>query len=352
MSTSGTTLRPRSLGEILDRTAQLYRGNFLLFAGISIMPMAAVFLVFVPVGVLIGIFGATRGTFPSTVWSVSLVLIVLLAAIPVLILATVYTQAGLSLAAVRTHMGQKLKIRAVLKDVQPNFWRYVWLLILQGIVVAFIPCAAAGIAIGVLVYLGTLAGNGTAAGVGLGFIGIVVFIATVVVVVWRAMCYSLGMAICVAEGLPAWESLKRSLELTKGSRGRIFVMFLLVWALSIVISMIGYIPSVLVIAIVTAIGHGAQYGTIAVAAAQIINFLVNFSMQTLITPVYIMALVLFYYDQRVRTEGYDIQWMMEQAGWPGSGATAGALGGPDVPLAGVPAVSSEPAAGPDSLKEP
>ena len=30
-----TNLRPMALGEILDRTAQLYRENFLLFAGIS-----------------------------------------------------------------------------------------------------------------------------------------------------------------------------------------------------------------------------------------------------------------------------------------------------------------------------
>ena len=29
-----TTLRPLTLGEILDRTAQLYRANFLVFAGI------------------------------------------------------------------------------------------------------------------------------------------------------------------------------------------------------------------------------------------------------------------------------------------------------------------------------
>ena len=30
-----TNLRPLTLGEILDRTAQLYRENFLLFAGIA-----------------------------------------------------------------------------------------------------------------------------------------------------------------------------------------------------------------------------------------------------------------------------------------------------------------------------
>ncbi len=30
-----SNLRPLTLGEILDRTAQLYRTNFLLFAGIA-----------------------------------------------------------------------------------------------------------------------------------------------------------------------------------------------------------------------------------------------------------------------------------------------------------------------------
>ena len=35
------TLRPSTLGEILDRTALLYRRNFLLFAGVAALPIAA-----------------------------------------------------------------------------------------------------------------------------------------------------------------------------------------------------------------------------------------------------------------------------------------------------------------------
>jgi len=31
-------------------------------------------------------------------------------------------------------------------------------------------------------------------------------------------------------------------------------------------------------------------------------------------PVSWIALVLFYYDQRIRKEGFDIEWMMQQAG--------------------------------------
>jgi hypothetical protein len=36
--------------------------------------------------------------------------------------------------------------------------------------------------------------------------------------------------------------------------------------------------------------------------------------QALIKPIYGIALMLFYYDQRIRLEGYDIEWMMQQAG--------------------------------------
>ena len=47
-----TNLRPLSLGEILDRTAQLYRSNFLVFAGIfSIYAGVALVLNLIQIGV-------------------------------------------------------------------------------------------------------------------------------------------------------------------------------------------------------------------------------------------------------------------------------------------------------------
>jgi hypothetical protein len=39
-----------------------------------------------------------------------------------------------------------------------------------------------------------------------------------------------------------------------------------------------------------------------------------FAVQTFTRPVYGIALILFYYDQRIRQEGYDIERMMESAG--------------------------------------
>ena len=32
-----------------------------------------------------------------------------------------------------------------------------------------------------------------------------------------------------------------------------------------------------------------------------------------VLPIYSIALTLFYYDQRIRKEGYDVEWLMEQA---------------------------------------
>jgi hypothetical protein len=39
-----------------------------------------------------------------------------------------------------------------------------------------------------------------------------------------------------------------------------------------------------------------------------------FAVQALTRPVYGIALMLFYYDQRIRQEGFDIEWMMLKAG--------------------------------------
>jgi hypothetical protein len=46
----------------------------------------------------------------------------------------------------------------------------------------------------------------------------------------------------------------------------------------------------------------------------ILYAVVSIGAQIVLQPVSWIALVLFYYDQRIRKEGFDIEWMMEQAG--------------------------------------
>ncbi len=84
-------------------------------------------------------------------------------------------------------------------------------------------------------------------------------------------------------------------------------------ALTIVISIIGDVLMLIGIAILSAFG-GSKFGPVATVVGVILGLVARLTLQILIQPVSVIALVLFYYDQRVRTEGYDIELMMEQAG--------------------------------------
>jgi hypothetical protein len=48
--------------------------------------------------------------------------------------------------------------------------------------------------------------------------------------------------------------------------------------------------------------------------AQVAQQIIGFFTNSFIGPMYATGLTLFYYDQRVRKEGYDIEWMMQAAG--------------------------------------
>jgi hypothetical protein len=49
---------------------------------------------------------------------------------------------------------------------------------------------------------------------------------------------------------------------------------------------------------------------------QVVNLFISFLERSFVMPIYAIALLLFYNDQRTRQEGYDIELLMVQAGWP------------------------------------
>jgi hypothetical protein len=311
------TLRPSTLGEILDRTVQLYRRNFWLFAGTAALPFAAIFavaLVAVPFGVFAipGVAGSASSV--TSMIGGAAVLIAVLIALPVYLALYVYAVAGITQAAVATHRGEKLTIRAALRSVRPRFWTYFGFLLLQGLIAALVPGVAAGSVIFGLILLGARAGMATATGIGIVFLVVIVGAAAVFVILWLAMSYAMGMAVCVAEQKPAWESLQRALDLSKGTRLRIFVMFLLIIVLSMAASTIGYILSLLTAAVASLAGNSSSFAIIAAAVSGVVYAVLNLSAQIVLQPVSWIALVLFYYDQRIRKEGFDIEWMMQRAG--------------------------------------
>jgi hypothetical protein len=339
-----TNLRPMALGEILDRTAQLYRENFLLFAGISAV-YAGVLLVLslVQIGVqeLLRVENLTR----QLTWATGIGILVLWAAI--------FIFGGLAVAANNravawVHLGERSTIRGAYSSILPRLGRYLWLMTITAFRV-WLPCAVlyAGYIGFALLYIrprGLLTQSPAPkdprallifALVTLCF-GLV-FLFAFAYAVFMGLRYSLAVPACVVEDLKATPAIRRSIELSKGARGRIFLLGLLALAVQM-----GLVLITQLFFIVATFKHHGLLPVGIRALQQIVAFFTN----TFVGPIYATGLTLFYYDQRVRNEGFDIEWMMKTAG-----LTAPTLS-PETEAPALPEASTETASAPAALPEP
>jgi len=92
-----------------------------------------------------------------------------------------------------------------------------------------------------------------------------------------------------------WDAIRRSIALTKGQAWRISGLFLPIYLLI----MVFVIPLIIVPSMLPAM------------AASVFTFLGGFVLAATLTPASLLALVLLYYDQRVRREAYDAQALSE-----------------------------------------
>ncbi len=307
-----TTLRPLTLGEILDRTAELYRTNFLLFAGISSIS-AGILLVLslIQIGAQEGAMSMHRNT---------LLIVVSIIGLVVLWLA-IFVAGGLAVAANTravgwVHLGESASIAAAYRTILPRTGRYLWLMTITYFL-AWFPCVLVygAYAAVILVYVGSKGLFSPHAPppdpqMMLVFLGstvafVFLLIGAVVYGILMSLRYSLAVPACTVENLPARAAIRRSIQLSKGSRGRIFVLALL--ALVIQLGLAGITQGFFIFVGIK--NHGVLPVWMSVTQ-QFLAFLTN----TFVGPIYATGFTLFYYDQRVRKEGYDIERMMHTAG--------------------------------------
>jgi hypothetical protein len=306
-------LRPMSLGEILDRTAQLYRSNFVLFAGIFV-PYAGCALV---IGLVL--LGLREWMIAAHVARTLLWLRVSLIGVEWLVL---FLAAGAAVAATNravswVHLGEPATIRGAFQSILPRLGRYLWLMTVVFLVV-WVPVALLYLAFfGEAAYFGVglQAQTGahhpamnphTAIVFGLATMAIfLLMIPAFVYAVLMSLRYALALPACVLEDLKTRQALRRGIDLSKGGRGRIFVLGLLVGVIKI-----GVVSLSQAFFLVAAFKHRGQVGAGLTAVSQVIGFFTN----TFLGPIYATGITLLYYDQRVRHEGYDIEWMMQSAG--------------------------------------
>lgn len=311
-----TTLRPLTLGEILDRTAELYRQNFLLFAGISSI-YAGILLVLSLIQI-----GAEQAASALHMGTGLIVVTV----VGVLVLWLVIFVAGGVASAANTravgwvHLGEPASIGNAYRTILPRTGRYLWLMTLTyfrawfpfvlfyGAYFAFLftylrpkgvlTPHATGHAAPADMQTMMIFGAATLAFVVLGLAGFVYGIL-------MSLRYSLAVPACAVEDLKARAAIRRSIQLSKGSRGRIFMLGLL--AVVIHFLLVGITQGFF---FVIGIKHQGVIPVWMQVLQQFLAFLTN----TFVQPIYATGFTLFYYDQRVRKEGYDIERMMQTAG--------------------------------------
>jgi hypothetical protein len=304
-----------SLGEILDRTAQLYRTNFMLFAGIAGV-YSGILLV-----LNLGQIGMQHLLLhlhmaKQLPWFTFGFLILI---IPLMFIFAGAAVAANNRAVAWINLGQPATIRGAYASTLPRLGRYLWLMTIVTFFI-YIPFIVLFIAYFIFLFAyarphQVFAAGGANANPQAAIVFLVVTLAFAVLslgafvyTVLMALRYSLGVPASVIEDLKARKAIRRSIELSKGSRGRIFVLLLLIFVIEI--GLVTITQLFFVFAMFAAVRHHAEVPVWMQITQQIVGFLTN----TFIGPMYATGLTLFYYDQRIRKEGFDIEWMMAAAG--------------------------------------
>ncbi|MBV8629311.1 MAG: hypothetical protein JOZ83_00190 [Silvibacterium sp.] len=296
-SPAGFDLRPLSTGEVLDRTFQLYRSRFALFAGLAVLPAA----VSVVIQALRFWYSANQsvkihaGANLVRLQVITISLTVVYWIITLLLYGI--TQAATTWAVSAVYLGEPATIKPAYRAALGHWFRYT-LIVLRQIYGAFwlpIILLAAGFIVAAAM---------RASGAGIVIAGVLYLAAFVsfIYAIWAYIRVSLAIPAAVVESLKVNASIRRSKQLLTTRKVRVFLLLVLLFALYFVI---GAIQMPLLVIAVRARGAEA-FVTHAISLA------IGFVAGTLVGPIGAIGVCLFYFDERVRREGFDIEWMMRR----------------------------------------
>jgi len=286
--TGSIVLRPLSTSELLDRTFFLYRNNFVIFASIAAIAQLPVLALRLGNSALI-----------ITEHAISRPLSVLI------ILSGSFVAMGVSHAATvvavsDVHLNRKAGIRSAYATARRSMLRAVWI---SSVVTVAIPMGIA--------FLGAGGIGAILIPMSLGRVGAVPVASGIILLTGIGLaCYwwlarALVVPVTMLEGTGLIDSMARSKVLTQDRRSRIFVICLLVVALTYAVTLLFQFPAY-------AIGglHFVRGEVRSSHWAAAIISVGEFAGGSLVGPLLTIALTLVYYDSRVRKEGFDLELMM------------------------------------------
>jgi hypothetical protein len=301
-------LRPLTLGELLDRSFFIYRRHFWLFVGIMAVPSLLMLMMSVIVQFLQpenpALAGPPSGDAadPAVLLSliIGVVLIVIVGAIVYWITYAIATGAA-TVAVAQLYNGQTITIQGAYAPLRGQAFAIAFLLFLIALRIGGVMFVAA--ALFALFAAGAAALTPLLSVAAVGFGVIVLF----VVFVWMMLRYSIAVPALVLEGATATEALGRSIELTKGDLGRVFVVVLFCAIIAYAAMFMFNGPFIVAAALAGPETTTAFWLNLTgVVFASVANALTG--------SLVIIALAVLYYDLRVRKEGLDLQLMISDLG--------------------------------------
>lgn len=319
-------LRPLSLGELLDRTFTYYREHFWTFVGIM-APAEAVAVAATLVLQALGIQAVLRqGPGPVTPSQQFAAFGAFFSALSITVLISLFVHSialgATSVAVSKIHLGSRITITEAYRSLKDSVGRIVGL---YGLYILIVIGAYIAVALAILVVAGIAAGaarllgvSGAAMGIVVALIMIPALIAIVVLATIVCMRYTLAVPALVLEKLGPGKALGRSSRLAQGRTGQIFLACLLMYLILAVVSAAIQTPFwVAGLLMGFKFGHNPTWLVAPAAVAGGAGAVVGYPFLTIV-------LTLFYYDSRVRKEGFDLQFMLSSMG-PAPVADPGAL---------------------------
>jgi hypothetical protein len=307
-----TELRPLSLGELLDRTFRLYRNNFWLFAGIMAVPSA----LSIPFTVLF--FSSQSSAMAGVPPSPKLVAgMILYGVFFFALFFAVYAVAigATTLAVSEIYLGQKITVRGAFGKVRGNFWRIIGVVVLAMLrAYGMLILVATGMAIVIGISVGVMAAVGSGPskvvfGIVLGVVMVLAYIAGIGLWILWSLRYAVSIPALLLERVGVFAALRRSVLLTRGRRWQMLVTIFLCSIIAYVGVVVFQGPFFVTMMFSIRTGHVPEWVAYASAMSGAIGGAIT-------GPVLLIALVLCYYDTRIRKEAFDLQFMMSSLDQP------------------------------------
>jgi hypothetical protein len=323
----GTQLRKMSIGDILDGSFRLYWERFGFYYMLGLLPSLVTFILNI-VMLLMGINKYVAD--PEQAIGLLIVFVpVFFLLIIVYFMTNMFTVSSLSYAVSEHFLDRKTMFSDVLRVFRKHFWPLLGASIIMFILI-MTAAMFSGLIIAMFIMVFTivtpLISNGVIKIFFTACLALFCIIIGALPIVFLIITFLLVTQIIVIEEQGVFKSFGRSFNLMRNGTERGFINHpgfragILLLLCFIICASITVVCSLLPSMIVGSIYGGSEsMGSAASipALVQVVLHVLETIVAALVTPFYTIVIVLFYYDLRIRSEGFDLEMMAKQMGVEG-----------------------------------